>query len=202
MREYTQHEADELDARLTAKADRRQDWADGRREKAEAAATTSRNAVAGIPFGQPIIEGHHSAKRHRSALKRSRNAADRMLEHSKMAEHHQGKADRANARAVEVQRRAKGPKYTKADLVKGDRIAERNAAETFTGVVVRASAKSVTVQSVYPARFDASAESLRFMFYESHTLRMPSLKITSAWHQVDGQWTVVQGTGPGSSDHQ
>jgi len=202
MREYTQDQADDLAARLEAKADRRQGWADGRREKAEAAADRSSNAVAGIPFGQPIIDGHHSAKRHRAALKRSRSAADRMLEHSKIADHHQGKADRARSRAVEVQRRAKGPKYTKADLVKGDRVAERNADDTFTGIVVRASAKSVTVQSVYPTRFDAPTESLRFMFYETHTLRMPWLKITAAWHEVDGQWTAVDGTGPGSSDHE
>lgn len=53
-------------------------------EKAEAGATAAYNrsgaATAGIPLGQPILVGHHSERRHRSALKRSDNAMRRSLD--------------------------------------------------------------------------------------------------------------------------
>lgn len=44
------------------------------------------DATAGIPFGQPILVDHHSAPRHRAALKRSDNAMRRGVEASKRAD--------------------------------------------------------------------------------------------------------------------
>jgi hypothetical protein len=57
------------------------------RLKAESNAAYKRSgdAVAGIPFGQPILVGHHSEKRHRRAIERSRNAMDKCCELSNEA---------------------------------------------------------------------------------------------------------------------
>ncbi|MDF4211170.1 DUF3560 domain-containing protein [Pseudomonas protegens] len=63
--------------------------ADGRANQAYSA---SREATAGIVFGQPILVGHHSERRHRRAIERSDNAMRRSVEESD--------------RAVELARRA------------------------------------------------------------------------------------------------
>lgn len=74
---------------------RRQRYLD-QADKNEAASSTahqaSRNATAGIPFGQPILVGHHSEKRHRRALERSDNAMSRAVDHSDKAAYYRGKA--------------------------------------------------------------------------------------------------------------
>ena len=67
-----------------------------RRERLERAAELARKRAAGanrtataiwdgIPFGQPILVGHHSEKRHRNALRKADNAMRRSLEESKRA---------------------------------------------------------------------------------------------------------------------
>ncbi|MGO4395898.1 DUF3560 domain-containing protein [Variovorax sp. M-6] len=52
----------------------------------------SHGATEGIPFGQPILVGHHSEGRHRAALQRARNAMDRSCEAQEKAEHYARKA--------------------------------------------------------------------------------------------------------------
>ncbi len=52
----------------------------------------SRAATAGIPFGQPILVGHHSEKHHRAAIKRSDNAMRKALDEQEKAEHYAQKA--------------------------------------------------------------------------------------------------------------
>ena len=79
--------------RMEVRLEKRRDWAKSRERKSEAAFETSSRAVDGIPFGQPILVGHHSEKRHRAALDKSWNALGKSVEHHKMAEHHEQKAD-------------------------------------------------------------------------------------------------------------
>ncbi len=62
------------------------------KQRAEAAYEASGRAVAGIPFGQPILVGHHSEQRHRNAIKRCHAAMDRCLAENKRASELQGKA--------------------------------------------------------------------------------------------------------------
>lgn len=50
-------------------------------------------ATAGIPFGQPILVGHHSEKAHRAAIDRAWRAADRSVEERDLAKHHRDKAE-------------------------------------------------------------------------------------------------------------
>jgi hypothetical protein len=67
-------------------------WAEGRKEKAAEAFEAADRATEGIPFGQPILIGHHSEARHRAAIERSDNAMRRGSESVHMAEHHEEKA--------------------------------------------------------------------------------------------------------------
>src|SRR4051794_4138295 len=57
--------------RLERRAERLRGWADGRDAKADAAYEASRAATEHIPFGQPILIGHHSERGHRADLDRS-----------------------------------------------------------------------------------------------------------------------------------
>lgn len=76
--------------RREARAARRREWAEGREAKAAEAfeASDLSEGRSGIPFGQPILAGHHSQRRHERALGRAQAAATRGLEHADMAERH------------------------------------------------------------------------------------------------------------------
>lgn len=79
--------------RRERRAERRRSWAEGRTTKADAAAEAARGATAGIPFGQPILVGHHSQRRHERALERADDKTRKAVEHSRMAAHHEQAAD-------------------------------------------------------------------------------------------------------------
>lgn len=83
--------------RRERRAERRREWADGRDEKADAAHQASHEATAGIPFGQPILVGHHSEGRHRNAVEQSQRQASKAVEHSSMARCHRQAADTIEA---------------------------------------------------------------------------------------------------------
>jgi hypothetical protein len=78
--------------RLERKVEKRLEWADSRKAKAEAAHRTSDRLVEHIPFGQPILVGHHSERGHRRTLERSQNLMFKMVEHNAMADHHKSTA--------------------------------------------------------------------------------------------------------------
>lgn len=67
-------------------------------ERAEARANAAykradmREEVSGIPFGQPILVGHHSEGRHRAAIKRADNAMRKSIEESNKAAYYADKA--------------------------------------------------------------------------------------------------------------
>lgn len=52
----------------------------------------SRRAVEHIPLGQPILVGHHSESKHRSALKRANSAADKSCEAQSKAAYYANRA--------------------------------------------------------------------------------------------------------------
>ena len=64
----------EYEAKLEARKDRLERASERATQASEAAFNASREATAGIPFGQPILVDHYSANRHRAALRRSDNA--------------------------------------------------------------------------------------------------------------------------------
>ena len=78
--------------RLESKAQKREDWAESRSIK-EAQALDQADlseAKSGIPFGQPILVGHHSERRHRRIVERATRKGFESLEHHKAAARHGG----------------------------------------------------------------------------------------------------------------
>ena len=80
--------------RLERKQEKREEWAAGREAKAAAAfkAGDMSESATGIPFGQPILVGHHSEGRHRNAIKKAHAAMGRAVESHDMAAMHRDKA--------------------------------------------------------------------------------------------------------------
>ena len=74
--------------RMTARLERREEWADKASAASSEAYQAARRATDGIPFGQPVLVGHHSERHHRAALTRADNAMSRSCERQKMAERH------------------------------------------------------------------------------------------------------------------
>lgn len=86
--------------RREARADRLDGWAAGNDVKAGQAYQASHDATAGIPFGQPILVGHHSERRHRRAIQRSDDAMRRSVEAAGKAQEQQQRAENVRAAAA------------------------------------------------------------------------------------------------------
>src|SRR3990167_587842 len=73
-----------------ARLAKREEWAVAREQDAAQhfRAADPSEAATGIPFGQPILVGHHSEGRHRRALSRLDAHMSKACESTKMAEHH------------------------------------------------------------------------------------------------------------------
>lgn len=81
--------------RKEARADRLEERAEKATQAASDAFQRSAAIVEGIPFGQPILVDHHSAKGHRRDLERSRKLMDKSVEASQKAAQLQSRADAA-----------------------------------------------------------------------------------------------------------
>jgi hypothetical protein len=64
-------------------------------QKAEDHRKTSDDLVSCIPFGQPILVGHHSENAHRNRLERSRNHMFKMVEENQKAREYEDRAEAA-----------------------------------------------------------------------------------------------------------
>jgi hypothetical protein len=103
--------------RRERRAEQLREWAEQREAKSSAAHQASHDATAGIPFGQPILVGHHSQRRHERAIERAQNQATAAVEHGRKAEEMAGRAD-------EIERHAAGAIYSDdADAV--ERLREK-----------------------------------------------------------------------------
>jgi hypothetical protein len=92
-------EADKLE-RAEGRADYHDTQQARREADADAAFQRAHDATAGIPFGQPILVGHHSERRHRAALERADNAGRKGVEAVETARYHEQRAEAA-ARTAE-----------------------------------------------------------------------------------------------------
>lgn len=79
--------------RREARVQRLREWAEKREQKAEAASAAAHALADTIPFGQPILVGHHSEKRARKDRERIWNGIGRAVGHRNMAEHHTQRAE-------------------------------------------------------------------------------------------------------------
>jgi len=73
--------------RLLAAAERAEAQSEAAYKRAD-----MREEVSGIPFGQPILVGHHSEGRHRAAIRRADNAMRASIEADKRAKELRGQA--------------------------------------------------------------------------------------------------------------
>lgn len=78
--------------RLEARAEKRAEWAASRERKRDAAQARVHAIADGIPFGQPILVGHHSEGRHRRDIRRIEDGMSATVAHDRMAGHHAEKA--------------------------------------------------------------------------------------------------------------
>jgi len=83
--------------RREARAARRRQWAESREAKAAAAWETAETLSSVIPFGQPILVGHHSEGADRNRRRRISNAYERSFEHEDMRRRHVAAADTIEA---------------------------------------------------------------------------------------------------------
>jgi len=82
---------------MERRAEQRREWAEGRRDKSDAAFGQARAISDMIPFGQPILVGHHSEGRARRDQVRIQSGVGKGVEHHQMAQHHEEKADNIRA---------------------------------------------------------------------------------------------------------
>jgi hypothetical protein len=78
--------------RLEAKLEKRAEWAAKARARSAQRFATGERALDGIPFGQPILVGHHSERRHRAAIEKCHSNTSKGVEEAKLADHHTSKA--------------------------------------------------------------------------------------------------------------
>lgn len=81
-----------LEERAEARAERYEELSDKRTSDANAAYNASKRISDCIPFGQPILVGHHSEGRHRSDLKRIDNNMRKACDNWKLAKHWESRA--------------------------------------------------------------------------------------------------------------
>lgn len=79
--------------RLENKLEKREEWAGKAEKRSTERFDAAHRATEGIPFGQPILVGHHSEGRHRATLARSDNQMRKGCEEADLAKHHASKAD-------------------------------------------------------------------------------------------------------------
>jgi hypothetical protein len=79
--------------RKEARVARRLEWAASRDQKAAAGFKRAASIADGIPFGQPILVGHHSEGRARRDQARIESGMRQGVESQNMAAHHRNKAD-------------------------------------------------------------------------------------------------------------
>lgn len=85
--------------RREARAERLREWAEKRDVKADAAEAKTRQLADMIPFGQPILVGHHSEGRSRRDAERIQRGMSATVEHSRKADEMRSKADNIEAAA-------------------------------------------------------------------------------------------------------
>ncbi len=78
--------------RMERRLERRGEWAGKAQARSAAAFDSAGKMAEAIPFGQPILIGHHSEKRDRAYRGRIHGKMDRGLAEHRKAEHHESKA--------------------------------------------------------------------------------------------------------------
>lgn len=105
--------------RAADRAERMEERAEKAEQRSTSAYETAKEIGSFIPFGQPILVGHHSEGRHRRDINRIDNAMRKSCEESDKAKYYEDKAETAK-------RTAEGAQYTKPTYL-SNRIKEARA---------------------------------------------------------------------------
>lgn len=138
-------------ARLEAAADRAEARADAAYKRADMS-----EAATGIPFGQPILVGHHSEARHRRTIEKARRAMEATIAESKRADELRARAEAVGTAGVSSDDPKAIAKLT-AQLEKAERNQEQMKAAN--KIIRKWSAKGVTHETTGPD-FDSLAAEL------------------------------------------
>lgn len=95
---YTRLDGKSRKTILENKIEKRLDWAVVNEAKSNAYFEASKEGDNLIPFGQPVLVGHHSEKKHRALLARNHKRMDKCVEHSAKAESHKIAAENIEAK--------------------------------------------------------------------------------------------------------
>jgi uncharacterized protein DUF3560 len=87
--------------RMERKIERRQEWAAKASAKSAARFDAVHKLADSIPFGQPILVGHHSERHARRDVERLDNGMRKGVEQAKLADHH---ASKASGLALQLER--------------------------------------------------------------------------------------------------
>ena len=82
----------DYEAKQEARKERYEELAEKNRNKSRERFNNAHDQVKMIPFGQPILVGHHSEGKHRNALKRQDASMRKGFEHQDKAEYYDNKA--------------------------------------------------------------------------------------------------------------
>jgi Domain of unknown function (DUF3560) len=116
--------------RREARAERLRGWAGSREQKSETAFGNAHRIAEQIPFGQPILVGHHSEGRARRDQGRIENGMRAGIEHSR-------KAESMRSRAENIEAAAKRAIYSD----------DENAIEALEARIVELEEKRVTIKT-------------------------------------------------------
>jgi hypothetical protein len=90
------------ETKIEAKRERYAERARKTKEQANALYKSGTKALQAIPFGQPIIIGHHSERADRAYRGRAVGQIDRSFELSKKAEHYESKLEEEIIQSINV----------------------------------------------------------------------------------------------------
>ncbi len=133
-------------ARLEAKMERRTIWAGKAAARSESRSARARNIGDAIPFGQPILVGHHSERRSRADAQRIHSNLTKAVEELRLAEHHE---QRAGGIAAQLKRSVFSDDTNAIEALEA-RIAQREA-EAERRKTINAAFKKAKGEA--PARF-------------------------------------------------
>ena len=143
--------------RMEHRAELRREWAAKRQAKAAAAFAKAHAVASGIPFGQPILIGHHSEKMHRRDVAKINAGMAAGVESTAMAAEHEQKAKTIEGR---LKRTIFSDDADATENLK-KRIAAREQAVERMKFVNKAHAKFLKTGAMPDGVSDAEAEKIR-----------------------------------------
>lgn len=178
--------------RRERRAERLRGWAEKREARSRAAFGAARRLADAIPFGQPILVGHHSEKHARRDQERIHNNMGKGIEHEE-------KARGMNSKAAEIDRQADHAIYSD-DRDAVERLRERIAgleAERERAKLVNKAVRKHGLEALYkPAPpFDLTVEEKRELlqlcqlcpYHEVEKKGWPSYKLTNLGGNISKQ---------------